>query len=138
RSRDQRDGSVDSHEEDCVPFARTLQCIASMCASTMVESRLLGWFVVAGALLAVALSPSSAPAAGPRGGGFVIPCNYSHTLMDDPIVDPGMPGMSHSHDFFGNVCTNAHSPYPSMVTARTTCALQDGTGGRWGAPPTPA
>src|SRR5438132_10397221 len=66
-----------------------------------------------------------------RDGGFVIPCRYSHTLKDDPIVDPGRPGASHSHDFFGNTSTNARSTYASMVTAGTTCALHDDTAGYW-------
>jgi hypothetical protein len=76
--------------------------------------------------------------AGPAspGGGFVITCNYSHTLPDDPIVDPGMPGKSHSHDFFGNTSTNARSNYATMIASPTTCALKDDTAGYW--VPTPS
>src|SRR5207302_6794130 len=32
------------------------------------------------------------------GGGFIVLCDYSHTLSDDPIVYPQQPGASHSHD----------------------------------------
>ena len=40
---------------------------------------------------------------------FVTRCTFSHRLADDPIVRPGQPGASHSHDFFGNRTTNANS-----------------------------
>ena len=48
---------------------------------------------------------------GPQGtvGQFVVECGYSHSAPDDPIVYPGQPGMSHEHDFFGNVTTDADS-----------------------------
>jgi hypothetical protein len=65
-------------------------------------------------------------------------------LFDDPIVFPGQPGMSHLHQFFGNLGTNAHSTYANLRTSGdSTCsgpnfplnrsgywmpALQDGLG----------
>ena len=42
---------------------------------------------------------------------FVADCPLSHRLPDDPIVFPGLPGASHSHDFFGNHATDANSDY---------------------------
>ena len=38
---------------------------------------------------------------------FTSNCGFSHSSNDDPIMHPGMPGMSHNHSFFGNVSTNA-------------------------------
>ena len=45
--------------------------------------------------VAAALFPAVRAPAAAAGGGFVIFCGYSHSLMDDPIVDPGQPGASH-------------------------------------------
>lgn len=74
----------------------------------------------------------TAPAmAGTSPGQFVVRCRYSHTLMDDPIVDPGRPGASHSHDFFGNVTTDAYSTMSSMLAGGTTCRATSDTAGYW-------
>jgi hypothetical protein len=46
----------------------------------------------------------------------------SHYLRDDPVLYPGMPGMSHLHAFFGNTLTNAWSTYRSLrTTGRSNC-----------------
>ncbi|WP_182900291.1 DUF1996 domain-containing protein [Microbispora sp. H10830] len=58
-------------------------------------------------------------------GIWKIDCQYSHSLMDDPIVYPGQPGASHLHDFFGNIGTNANSTYASMDGVTSTCANKD-------------
>src|SRR5258707_8987424 len=53
---------------------------------------------------------------------FNVNCSYSHTLPDDPIVYPGMPGEATVHDFFGNPNTNAYSTYDSLNNNKvTTC-----------------
>jgi hypothetical protein len=85
-------------------------------------------------VLVVGLSSLATPAA--RGqtaaqGQFVLRCLYSHTLMDDPIVYPGRPGASHSHDFFGNVTANAHSTIETMLAGATTCRVPSDTAGYW-------
>jgi hypothetical protein len=55
-------------------------------------------------------------------GQFNVVCDYSHTLADDPIVMPGKPGLSMTHDFFGNRQTNAFSTLQSLKNApQTTC-----------------
>ena len=54
-------------------------------------------------LLAVPAIPATAAA---TSGSFVTQCDFSHRLPDDPIVFPGQPGASHSHDFTGNRSTN--------------------------------
>ena len=64
-------------------------------------------------------------------GSFSIDCFFDHTLTDDPIVYPAQPGASHSHDFFGNLSTNADSTYATMVTSGTACAFGADTAGYW-------
>lgn len=46
---------------------------------------------------------------------FTIFCDYSHSLKDDPIVYPGQPGVSHSHDFLGNNALDAFSTTQSLL-----------------------
>ena len=54
-------------------------------------------------------------------GGFRVSCEFSHRAPDDPIVHPGHEGMAHSHDFFGNRRTDAHSTYDDMVGNPSSC-----------------
>ncbi|MCB0084340.1 MAG: DUF1996 domain-containing protein [Caldilineaceae bacterium] len=54
-------------------------------------------------------------------GEFVAFCEFHHRLMDDPIVFPGQPGASHSHEFMGNMSTDAHSTIESLQNGSTTC-----------------
>ncbi len=54
-------------------------------------------------------------------GEFVAFCPLSHRAPDDPIVHKNMPGMSHLHDFLGNVTTNASSTLESLLVGDTTC-----------------
>lgn len=42
-----------------------------------------------------------------QGVNFISSCRLSHRLMDDPIVFPDYPGLSHDHTFVGNTTTNA-------------------------------
>ncbi len=70
------------------------------------------------AILAAAPAPATAAGEAP---GFRAECLFSHRLSDDPIVHPGEPGMSHSHDFFGNRSTDAFSTTSSLRRGRTSC-----------------
>ena len=54
-------------------------------------------------------------------GSFSVPCPYSHTAGDDPIVHPGHAGLSHRHDFFGATTTDAGSTAGSLLAGGTTC-----------------
>ena len=79
-------------------------------------------------LAAVAPGGSSpGPAMGMSKGVFDTGCLFSHTLADDPLVHPNMPGMSHVHDFFGNRTTTGRSTGKALLTAarpnpsKTTC-----------------
>lgn len=61
-----------------------------------------------------------------------MPCDYSHSLTDDPIVFPGKAGASHWHDFIGNESVFAGSTYQGMVAAATNCSPESGdTAGYW-------
>jgi hypothetical protein len=62
---------------------------------------------------------------------FVTRCKFSHRLSDDPIVKPNQPGLSHSHDFFGNVTTDAASTLSSMSKGGTTCINRKDRSGYW-------
>jgi hypothetical protein len=46
--------------------------------------------------------------------------------MDDPIVYPGQPGVSHLHDFYGNTTTDAYSTIASLLAAGTTSCVNTG------------
>jgi hypothetical protein len=72
------------------------------------------------ALLPAALPAPAAPAA-ERPFGLTANCAFSHRAPDDPIVHPRQPGASHSHDFFGNRSTDAHSTDRRLRRGRTTC-----------------
>src|SRR4051794_35405056 len=82
----------------------------------------LGLYSLEGhAVAAAAGLPASARAAAAGDQPiFVTHCFYSHTLPDDPIVHPNMPGASHQHDFFGNDSTNASSTLDSMEQGGST------------------
>jgi len=79
---------------------------------------------VLGTLLAIPATSQAASA------GWLLKCGLARSLPDDPIVHPGMPGMSHLHDFFGNTSVDAASTYRSMRAGGTTCPAGD-TAGYW-------
>jgi Tol biopolymer transport system component len=76
---------------------------------------------------------------------FITVCSFSHRSGDDPIAHFGHPGVSHSHDFWGNTSTDANSTVASMQAASTTCNRPGDLAGYWmptvlsdGKPVTPA
>lgn len=62
-----------------------------------------------------------APQTGSSAAIFDALCPFSHRASDDPIVHPGQPGASHSHDFFGNTTTSATTTGESLRAGETTC-----------------
>lgn len=62
---------------------------------------------------------------------FTVDCTFSHRAPDDPIVHPGEPGASHSHEFFGSTATDASSTGPSLRGTPTTCEDPDDTAAYW-------
>ncbi|MCC7106121.1 MAG: DUF1996 domain-containing protein [Chloroflexi bacterium] len=105
----------------------------------MVFSRLAIWLLPLA--LVGALLPSHAEAAQrqptvpvdelPQRGVFVEHCRFDHRAPDDPIVHPGMAGMSHSHDFFGNRTTNSSSTLESLLSGGTSCRATHDTAAYW-------
>jgi hypothetical protein len=73
--------------------------------------------------LASPLAPEYTPTEVIEGGDvgiFNVVCGYSHTLADDAIVMPGLPGFSMIHDFFGNTEADAMSTAESLQKSPTT------------------
>jgi hypothetical protein len=62
---------------------------------------------------------------------FTVDCTFSHRAPDDPIVHPGHPGASHSHEFFGSVATDADSTGPALRGTTTTCEDTEDTAAYW-------
>jgi hypothetical protein len=81
-------------------------------------------------LFALALL-ATAPAVARADGIFVADCSFSHRAPDDPIVFHGMPGMSHSHDFYGNESTNASSTSQSLARNADNCLPADDHSAYW-------
>jgi hypothetical protein len=78
--------------------------------------------------------PASAPAltatADASTGSYVEHCGSNadggHRNADNVIVSPGMPGNAHhTHDYVGNVSTDAFSTNASLAAAGTTCTNGD-------------
>lgn len=66
-----------------------------------------------------AIPPSNAPDVV---GAFRLICAPSHLSYNDPLVNPGQPGKSHLHQFFGNDKADAFSTYKSLRTSgNSTC-----------------
>jgi Domain of unknown function (DUF1996) len=108
------------------------------------------WFTIVvtalGAAAMIATAAGAATRTGANGGGpghggpghggglryFAIGCAFSHSNMDDAIVFPGQPGLSHDHTYFGNRSTNASSTPASLRAAgRTSCRLNADTAAYW-------
>src|SRR4051812_38774980 len=68
-----------------------------------------------------AARPSAPDMRALQGVNFVGSCTFSHRAMDDPIVFPGFPGLSHDHSFVGNTTTSAASTLRTLRAGSTTC-----------------
>jgi hypothetical protein len=79
------------------------------------------WAVAGMCATLILATGASAGAPKLHGNNFFVNCRFSHTSNDDPIVLPGMPGLSHAHTFFGNRSTDAASTPASLRAAGTTC-----------------
>ncbi|MEV0131090.1 DUF1996 domain-containing protein [Dactylosporangium sp. NPDC050688] len=86
-----------------------------------------GWIPVDGAWKAQAdayksLAADPVPAGVGNLPEFRADCQYSHSLADDPIVFPGLPGASHMHSFVGNkAAAAATTPADLMKFTATSC-----------------
>src|SRR5881396_2834558 len=66
-----------------------------------------------------------------QGVNFIGSCTFSHMAMDDPIVYPRQPGLSHDHSFVGNTTTNAFSTLRTLRAASSTCKRDGETAAYW-------
>jgi hypothetical protein len=101
-----------------------LQFVRFQCWHATLAQPLRLLSVVTVALFLLGTKPSDAAPAAPRLppiGEFVAFCDLSHRRADDPIVFPGQPGVSHSHEFMGNKTTDAASTVESLLAGGTTC-----------------
>ncbi|HXZ99513.1 MAG TPA: DUF1996 domain-containing protein [Candidatus Binatia bacterium] len=78
---------------------------------------------------AAAAPPLTSPAVSV--GIMVEACGYSHSSNADPILMPGMAGMSMLHDFFGNTTTSASSTAAGLRGGPTTCANRGDGSAYW-------
>ena len=99
--------------------------------TTHVRTARRGWGLVLALAVIVSVAPAPAASAAAGRGNFVLRCEYTHTLADDPIVFPGLPGASHLHDYFGNTTTNATSTVGSMLAGFAECRDRGDTAGYW-------
>jgi hypothetical protein len=77
-------------------------------------------------------SAAAAPAAIPDDSVLISDtCFYSHEANDDPILEPGKPGASMAHDFFGNSSTSATSTAATLVGGSSTCSTSDDASAYW-------
>ena len=78
-----------------------------------------------------AAGPSAPNVRALQGVNLVGSCRFSHMAMDDPIVYPRQPGVSHDHSFVGNTTTNAFSTLRSLRAGSTTCRRDGETAAYW-------
>lgn len=86
-------------------------------------------------------SPSSSATPGPTvdtagfpTGGigiFTDTCDHTKTAPNDPILMPGMTGISMQHDFFGNTATTASSVTTQLVGGATSCTTSADSSAYW-------
>src|ERR1044071_9656604 len=62
---------------------------------------------------------------------FITVCKFSHFGMNDPIVYPRKPNLSHDHSFFGNVTTNAYTTLSTLHRGATSCQRPEDTASYW-------
>ncbi|WP_433218880.1 DUF1996 domain-containing protein [Dactylosporangium sp. CS-047395] len=85
----------------------------------------VAWKAQVDAYNALAMDP--VPAGVGNLAEFRADCQYSHSLADDPIVAPGLPGASHMHSFVGNAVTKADTTVADLqkYTATSCKPVQD-------------
>jgi hypothetical protein len=71
------------------------------------------------------------PSDGQNPGIFTDTCTLTKTLPNDPIMMPGMTGMSMQHDFFGNPAVVASSTSKSLVGGSTSCSTTADSSAYW-------
>jgi hypothetical protein len=86
---------------------------------------------VAPSVLAASVNTAGFPTGGRNPGIFTDTCALTKTLPNDPIMMPGMTGMSMQHDFFGNPAVVANSTTQSLVGGSTSCSTTADASAYW-------
>jgi hypothetical protein len=112
--------------------------VSSAVASSVVAARSSGSGTSGSGSVASGTPSSTAPvnttgfpSGGHNPGIFTDTCTLTKTLPNDPIMMPGMTGMSMQHDFFGNPAVDAHSTSKSMVGASSSCSTAADSSAYW-------
>jgi hypothetical protein len=71
------------------------------------------------------------PTGGINPGIFTDTCTLTKTLPNDPIMMPGMTGMSMQHDFFGNPAVGASSTDKQLVGGSSSCSTSADASAYW-------
>lgn len=90
--------------------------------------------MILGSLLVALLPLSLLPltrASDTNGPSFKTRCGYVRSAHDDPLVHPGMEGMSHLHDFFGSTFTGSTVTQAMLAASGTSCKNQGDHAAYW-------
>ena len=77
------------------------------------------------------VSTAGFPSGGSNPGIFTDTCSPASRAPNDPIMMPGMTGMSMQHDFFGNRAVTASSTAASLRGGQTTCTTTADASAYW-------
>ena len=64
-------------------------------------------------------------------GLFVVNCSRTERKQLDPIIAPGRPGASHSHDFFGPMTVADEALPADLISQPTSCSLDADRSAYW-------
>jgi hypothetical protein len=84
-----------------------------------------------GASSSAPVNTTGFPSGGRNPGIFTDTCTRTKTLPNDPIMMPGMTGMSMQHDFFGNPAVDAHSTSRALVGGSSSCTTSADASAYW-------
>ena len=79
----------------------------------------------------ITVNTAGFPTGGRNPGIFTDTCQLTKTLPNDPIMMPGMTGMSMQHDFFGNPAVDASSTSKQLVGGSTSCTTTADASAYW-------
>ncbi|MFP3464821.1 DUF1996 domain-containing protein [Leifsonia sp. SIMBA_070] len=116
------------HPRPCATIALSIAAAAALVLAA-------GTAAVTAAAVSAATPPSVPTAGFPSGGSnpgiFTDTCAPASRAPNDPIMMPGMTGMSMQHDFFGNRSVTASSTAPRLRGGSTTCSTTADSSAYW-------
>lgn len=113
----------------------TIVAIGAAAALVLAAGTAAATAAVTASAVAAAAPPSVSTAGFPAGGSnpgiFTDTCSPASRAPNDPIMMPGMTGMSMQHDFFGNRAVTASSTAATLRGGRTTCTTTADASAYW-------